>query len=133
MKTAIEDPVIPSKMLEQNRKVSEAFYGLLMERVHELVLRPDKWSRGSHEDVKENDIVMFLFNDSDSGEDWRLGRVINVEKMAVSIYVKKNEHGRSPVIGIVERPKRKVYIVHSEDEIDLNTKAHKNRILESKN
>ena len=132
LNTRLEDPVLPSKMLEQSRKVTENFYGLLMERVHELVMKPNKLNEDDQRNIKVDDIVMFLFTDSDAGDDWRTGRVIDVKKSSASIvYVKKNEKGKVPVLGVVERPIRRICILHSEEDIDLNTEEHRRLILDS--
>ena len=133
IKTEILDPVVPSKILDQNRKITEAFYKLLMERIHELVLKPEKWSKSSERKLEVNDIVMFQLGDGDVSEDWRLGRIINVRERSASVlYIKKTEVGKAPTIGILDRPIRKISIIYADGEIDLNTDEHRRKILETR-
>ena len=42
--TKIDEPLIPSDLLRHNRKIMKTFYGLMMDRVHHLVLKPNKWN-----------------------------------------------------------------------------------------
>ena len=62
-----------------------------------------------------------------------MGRIIKITDTAGTIvYIKKNERGKAPVIGVVERPLRKIARISSEDEVQLNTEEHREKLLTAK-
>ena len=62
-----------------------------------------------------------------------MGRIIKITDTAGTIvYIKKNERGKTPVIGVVERPLRKIARISSEDEVQLNTEEHREKLLTAK-
>ena len=67
--------------LERNRELYCEWYGIFIENIHMLDLRPNKGSKNSRIPVLE-DIVLFVFNDSEYGKggmDWRLGKITAVK------------------------------------------------------
>ena len=132
IRTEITNSALPSKVLEQNRKVMETFYGILISRIHELVPRPNKWTQTDEIQPKENDVVLFVFNDNNAGTDWRLGRVIKNLGHRVRIsYLRKTSPESVPSIGILERSVRNVSIIHGEGELDLNSRKHFKQLIDS--
>ena len=134
IRTDISSSALPSKVLEQNRKVMETFYGILISRIHELVPRPNKWTVTDEIQPKKNDIVLFIFNDNNAGTEWRLGRIIKNMGHKVKIsYVRKTTPDSIPLIGILERSVRNVSIIYAEGELDLNTKEHFDHLIRAMN
>ena len=134
IRTEITNSALPSKVLEQNRKVMESFYGILISRIQELVPRPRKWNQTDEIQPKKNDIVLFIFNDNNAGTEWRLGRVLkNMGHRVRLSYLRKTSPESVPNIGILERSVRDVCIIHAEGELDLNSKEHFQHIIESMN
>ena len=50
-------------LLERNQELYCNWYGIFLENIHMLDLRPNKWLKNSRLPVL-NDIVLFVFNDS---------------------------------------------------------------------
>ena len=74
-------------LLERNRKLCCEWYGIFLENIHMLDLRPNKWLKISRLPILE-DIVLFVFNDSEYGKgdmDWRLGKITAVKDTQVSV------------------------------------------------
>ena len=74
-------------LLERNRELYCEWYGIFLENIHMLDFRPNKWLKNSRLPVLE-DIVLFVFNDSEYGKagmDWRLGKITVMKGTQVSV------------------------------------------------
>jgi len=115
------------RMLERNREIYKVWYSMFMENIHELMVKPDKWDISGVQ-PKEEDIVMFIFNDSGhSKEDitWKLGRVTKVEPRKVTIeYVSKISIQGKSTLSQVSRNPRDISILFSVDQLFINTNDH---------
>ena len=116
-----------ARMLERNREVYHTWYTMFIENIHELMVKPDKWDKSGVQ-PKEEDIVMFVFNDSGYSKEsttWKLGRVIKAQNRKVIIeYVSKvSTQGKSTLAQISRNP-RDVSILFSADQLFINTKDH---------
>ena len=61
-------------------------------------------------------------NDSSTGKEWKLGRVIEVNDRKVKVmYTKNADFGNVPSIKFVERSVRDISILVSESDTPLNT------------
>ena len=66
---------------ERNRELYCEWYGIFLENIHMLDLRPNKWLKNRRLPNLDN-IVLFIFNDSEYGKagmDWRLGKITTVK------------------------------------------------------
>ena len=125
--TRLQDPGLPSDLLQQNRKVMEVFYRVMMDRVHQLVLKPDKWNHNEKRPPKIDDIVIFLMKESNTEKDWKLGRVIEEGERKVKIlYWKKEKKDDIPVMKILERSHRDISILLPEGEVPMNSTEYFN-------
>ena len=132
IRTDLNSSVLPSKVLDKNRTIMENFYGILLSRIHELVPRPNTWTKTDEQQPKVGDVVLFIFNDNKSGKDWRLGRVIEVLGHRVKItYLRRTSPESIPSIGIVERSVRCVSIIHTESDVPMNTTEHYKELIKS--
>ena len=64
-------------LLERNCELYCEWYRIFIENIHMLDLRPNKWLKNKRLPVID-DIVLFVFNDSEYGKggmDWRLGKI----------------------------------------------------------
>ena len=74
-------------LLKRNQELYCEWYGIFIENIHMLDLRPNKWLKNSRLPVLE-DIVLFVFNGSEYGKagmDWKLGNISAVEGTQVSV------------------------------------------------
>ena len=80
------------RMLERNWEIYHTWYTIFIDNIHELMVKPDKWDKSGMQ-PKEEDIVMFVFNDSGYSKEsktWKLGRVVKAQPRKVTIeYVSK--------------------------------------------
>ena len=76
------------------------WYGIFLENIHMLDFRPNKWLKNSRLPVLE-DIVLFVFNDSEYGKagmDWRLGKITVLKVTQVSVmYSVKGAKAKLPL------------------------------------
>ena len=115
------------RMMERNREIYHTWYTLFIENIHELMVKPDKWDRSGAQ-PREEDIVMFVFNDSGYSKEsttWKLGRVVKIQPRKVIIeYVSKvSIQGKSTLAQISRNP-RDVSILFSADQLFINTNDH---------
>jgi hypothetical protein len=119
------DPTVPSELLDRNRKIMSMFFEIMVDRLHHLQTKPNKWSSSSPRQPVVDDIVVFKFNESNSVCDWKLGRVVSVEPRKVSIaYTTKLDPKSIPVLKFLERSPRDVVIVLSEKEMAVNSSEY---------
>ena len=74
-------------LLERNRELYCEWYGIFIDNIHMLDLRPNKWFKNSRLPVLD-DIVLFVFNYSEYGKggmDWRLGKITGVKGTQISV------------------------------------------------
>jgi len=115
------------RMMERNREIYHTWYTLFVENIHELMVKPDKWDKSGVQ-PREEDIVMFVFNDSGYSKEsttWKLGRVIKTQPRKIIIeYVSKvSVQGKSTLAQISRNP-RDVSILFSADQLFINTNDH---------
>ena len=92
-----------------------------------LDLCPNKWLKNSRLPVM-NDIVLFVFNDSEYGKggmDWRFEKITAVNGTQVSIvYSLRGSKAKIPPMHTVQRSARYVSILYSTGALLLNTREH---------
>ena len=114
-------------LLERNRELYCEWYGIFLENIHMLDLRPNKWLKNSRLPVLDN-IVLFIFNDSEYGKtgmDWRLGKTTAVKGTQVSVmYSLRSAKAMLPPMHTVQRSAREVFIIYSAGDLMVNTREH---------
>ena len=109
-------------VLKRNRSISETFYALMMQRVHELVLRPNKWGITNADPPKPDVIVLFTYQEAPLSDEWRLGRVVEMRKSDVCVkYVKSVNEDGTPILGFAARSVRNISIIVRDSEVNLNS------------
>ena len=92
-----------------------------------LDLRPNKWLKNSRLPVLD-DIVLFVFNDSDYGKagmDWRLWKITAVQGTQVSVMNSlRGEKAKLPTMHTVQRSARDVSIIYSAVDLLVNTREN---------
>ena len=104
------------------------FYKLLVERVHQLSLKPNKWNEKDSRKPRVDDIVLFVYVEDAKGKDWKLGRIIEVQERRVKVlYSKRNHKDDMPVLKIIERSHRDISILLSQDELAVNSENYRKK------
>ena len=120
-------------LLERNQELYCEWYGIFLENIHMLDLRPNKWLKNSRLLVLDN-IVLFVFNDSEYGKagmDWRLGKITAVKGTQVSVmYSVRGAKAQLPPMHTVQRSARDVSIIYSAGDLMVNTIEHFSAIKE---
>ena len=120
---------LPSEILEQNRSITDNYHKLLTERIHHLVLKPNKWNQTQEKLPEKGDIVLFILNDSSTGDEWKLGRILETgETKAKIVYSRKCERTNTLKLNTVERSLRDVSVIVSESEIPMNSEQYRRQL-----
>ena len=119
----------PDKLLEANRKIQETWYKIFIDRIHNLIPKPDKWHKTDKPSI--GDIVLFVENDSLMGKDsrtWKLGKI--TEFLNNGSRVKLEYCGADP--GSTKLPAKKqivrnvryISVIFSVKDLPINTIEH---------
>ena len=107
-------------------QVLAAWYKILIENLHYLALKPDKWTTQSERQPKDGDLVLFLADDSGgtpAAYIWKLGRVIEVRPRQVTIEYGPKRASTQERSRTTRSP-RDVTILYSLEELHINTRDH---------
>ena len=113
-----------TKILDRNRSIYQQWYQTFIDNVHLLNLHPNKWLKSSWLPVI-NDIVLFVFNDSNYVKEslcWKLGKVVDVQGNKVSLRYSIKTRVEQTLV----RSVRDISIVYSVGEMLINTSDHFN-------
>ena len=117
------------KLLQRNRQIYQSWYQLFMDEIHNINLRPDKWTKSSPMPVV-GDIVMFVMTDAKASKEarqWKLGRVHSVSKRTISIqYSTSSNKSQQTTKHTVERNPRDVSIIVALEDLYTNSKDYFN-------
>ena len=120
---------LPSEILEQNRSITDNYNKLLTERVHHLVAKPNKWNHTQEKLPQKGDIVIFILNDSSTGDEWKLGRISEMnETKAKIVYSRKCERTNTLKLNTVERSLRDISVIISESKIPMNSEEYRRQL-----
>ena len=101
------------------------FFKILTERLHFLLTSTSKWNVSGDVNLKINDIVLFLFNESNSETDWRLGKVLELESGKAKILYTVPSQDDGPLrTNSTWRSQRQIVKILSEDEIAVTNKEY---------
>ena len=126
---AIEGPITlsenstPIQLLHRIRDIQSYWYELLLDRIHHLVPRSNKWS---HTDaVQSDDIVIFRFKDNASSklETWKIGKVIELQndgRKLLIAYPRTNPAGKTVLSSVLRSP-RDVSVISAATDLPLNS------------
>ena len=107
--------LMPSACLSRAVKLQESFYELLLKRTH-LFIPKSKWLKSDV--VSIGDIVLFFIDDSSFKARnivWHYARILNINNSRLTL----EYSGKT-----IERSKRQVVRVCSEEELIFNTESH---------
>jgi hypothetical protein len=122
---ALSDPALPSMLLDRNRKVMSLFFQTLMDRLHFLQYKPNKWKSSDERLPLKDDIVIFKYNESNSGLDWKVGKVISADGRKAEIqYITKTDPKAKSAKRSVFRSYRDMSILFSEKDTFINSNQY---------
>ena len=120
----ISNRVLPSDILDRNRKITSTFLQILVDRIHYFNYRPSKWLYSSEIPPKVDDIVLFIMEDGkvSADSDWKLGRIVQVYDRKVRVmYPSKKTPDHIISWKFLDRNWRDVSILVAENELYLNS------------
>ena len=119
----------PDKLLEVNRKIQETWYRIFIDRIHNLIPKPNKWHKSDRPEV--NDIVLFIQSDSVKGKEtktWKLGRIIgflkNKSRAEIEYCGTIPGGDRLPEKKTIVRNVRYISVIFSVEDLGINTSKH---------
>ena len=125
----------PGKLLEVNRKIQETWYKIFIDRIHNLIPKPNKWHKSDKPML--DDIVLFVQNDSVKGKEtatWKLGRIIEFLKNGSRVKLEYcgNIHKGStlPEKKTIIRNIRYVSKIFSVEDLGVNTIEHYKKLCQ---
>ena len=117
-----------TELLDKNRKVQQTWYQMLLDRLHHLILKPNKWQ---HSDIPlVDDIVLFIYLDGQKSKNqavWKLGRVIRVDpskRKVIIAFPDRIAADKIPKLRTIGRSLREISVIFSAQEIPINTLEH---------
>jgi len=128
-KRSLSGPLIldgsPSAVLDRIKSAQETWYRIFMKQAHLFVPR-SKWF--TSDEVAVGDIVLFFFESQLKSTRWHYALVKEVKGHRLIL-----EYTLSPsdTKKLIERSKRDVVRIACEGELDFNTSAHAQRVLDS--
>jgi hypothetical protein len=118
----------PSQVFLRNCEAQQTFFKLLVKQIH-LFIPKSKWF--SSDEVFLGDLVIFFIGESElklRSQVWHYGRVVEISGKRLTL-----EYTLYPsdTKKLIERSKRDVVRIASEDELCFNSKAHKDKVVGS--
>ena len=118
-------------LLRKNQAIMTTWYQLFTDRIHHLIPRPNKWTKTDR--IEVGDICLFMHHEAPGlGKDhWKLGRVKEIPKSNTIVisFPGKSKKKELPEMNTIERCPRDIVIIHSADDIDLNTREYLNSLF----
>jgi len=126
---ALSGPMVldssPSSLLERANEVEKCFFSLLLKQIHLLVPR-SKWFQSDK--LFPNDICLFFIEEGFKSRNltWHYAKVISITGSRIKLEYSLTGIGPKKLI---ERSKRQLVRVCSEDELNFNTKEHFKEVI----
>lgn len=115
-------------LLEINRTAQVTWYQMLLDRLHQLILKPNKWLKSDSANV--DDIVLFVYLDSLRSKDqavWKIGKIISINPSGRKVTIAfpdKTSPGKIPKLRTISRSIREISIIYSVNDFPVNTHEH---------
>ena len=108
------------QLLEICRKYKQVWYQILLDRLHHLIPKCNKWLKT--DEVTIDDIVIFVHKDSgiEKRWNWLLGKVVEVTGSSRTLTIEYFGPGKTTKLRVTRNP-RQVSKIHSSDDIPVNT------------
>jgi len=134
---AIEGPmkltekVGPVQLLRRIQDIQTYWYQLLLDRLHHLIPRPDKWNKTDECNVDDVCLFTYVENPAMKQGVWKLGRIteISANKRKVTITFPGNSvPGKSTKMRTIVRCPRDICIISAASDLNLNSREFFTRI-----
>lgn len=133
---AIEGPMSlspdtgPVQLLKRVHDIQTYWYQLLLDRLHHLIPKPDKWT--TTDEIKEGDVIVLKLLDNPNAklEKWIIARVVEVQsggRRILCSYPHKLPNGSTRMTTIIRSP-RDICIISAATDVQLNSREFFNRI-----
>ena len=113
-----------TEILRRNRNLQQYFYQMMLDRLHNFIHKPSKWSKT--DPVKVGDICIFIYNENSAMKQdvWKLGEVSNIDNPSkLIITFMANSKGDSlPRKKTIVRSPRQVCVISNENDLNLNSR-----------
>lgn len=121
---------LPSDILNRNRKITSCFMQILIDRIHLLQKKTNKWLHTAVVTPKPNDVVLYVSDESAASEKkrWKLGKVASTTDRTVNI-VYPVLTNKSISWGLAIRGWRQVSIIVGSHELSVNSKEFHRSIV----
>lgn len=118
-------------MLRRNQNLQHYFYQMLVDRLHNFIHRPLKWSKTDK--VKVGDICIFVYKENPGMNKnvWKLGEVTNAanqRKLEIT-FPGNSVPGKLPKLKTIIRSPRQVCIIFAVCDADLNSREFFEKIV----
>ena len=136
---AIEGPMTissdtgPVQLLKRVQDIQAYWYQLLLDRLHHLIPKPEKWSNSDEVKIGDVIILKLLDNPNPKLEKWSIGKVsdlLNDGRRVECSYPHKLPNGSTKMMSIIRSP-RDICIVSAVDDVPLNSREFFSRIKKS--
>ena len=119
------------EILRRNQNLQAFFYQMMLDRLHHLMHKPEKWQKTDK--VNVGDICIFIYNENAAMKKdvWRLGEVVNVDnprKIEIA-FPSGLQKEKIPKRKTIVRSPRQICVIFSADAVDLNSKKFLENIL----
>ena len=124
---------ITAALLKRNQDIQKVWYQMLLDRIHHLIPRPDKWNKT--DSLHVGDICLFTYTENSAmGKDvWKLGTIVDLpSKNKVVIEFTSNFTGGKyglPKLKTIVRSPRNISIISSAEEIALNSREYYEQLV----
>ena len=81
----LEGDTLPSQILSNNSKIFSFYWQTLLHHFHYFHGRQAKWATQDSRQLKNGDVVSFLFDDNSVSPTWRLGRVVHSDSTRITL------------------------------------------------
>ena len=116
----------PTQILDRIQHAQVTFYKLLSKQMHLLIPKP-KWF--TSDKVNVGDIALFFIDENlmkTRNQVWKYGLVTAISGQRITLeYTTQNSFTKK----FIERSKRDIVRIASENELDFNSRSHKNRVI----
>ena len=115
-------------LLAINRKAQVTWYQMLLDRLHQLMLKPNKWLKSDSPNV--DDIVLFIYLDSLRSKDqavWKIGKIISIHPSGRKVTIAfpdKTSPDKIPKLRTINRSIREISVIYSVKDFPVHTHEH---------
>ena len=119
--------------IDKGTEILELWYQLMIENIHYLGLKPDKWHKDSERQPQQDDVILFLQDDNPLGTTqlrWKLGIVTDASPRKITIRPASPKDTPSRDSTLTRSPSD-VVILYGMEDLVLGSHQHQEAIAAS--